>query len=510
MIRVLPLNETFVKVQVEDFGVEQEFSEFFTFYAPGYKYAPKYRSGQWDGKIRLFNQRNKQIYKGLIELVIKFAKINHYHLEIDKSLRNFDEDFNEEQFIEFSQSLNIHSNGNPIDIRDYQYQACIEGLQKNRGILISPTGSGKSLIMYIIVRWLLECNPEERILIIVPTTMLVEQLFKDFVDYSSHNGWLPEEWAQLLYSGKDKMFTKNIMISTWQSLHAMKKNSYDKFRDIVERTNTGLYDEAHTYKATEVLGTLEQFIHTKRRIGTTGTIDDSSKINELSLIGLMGPIYKVTTTRQLIDEGKLTEIKIKVLKLNYPDEIRKAMRGADYDTEMSFLIGSEARNQVICGIAKKCTGTTLITFALVERHGKVLYEMMQSMVEAGRKVYFVYGGTDKDDREEIRKIVNAEKDSIIIASEKLFSTGVNIPSIANVIFSVPRKSSILVRQTIGRGIRLFDGKDYMTLYDIADDLSVGKNKNVTLRSLDDRMTIYIKDEFEYKVLDVDMARFYNS
>lgn len=505
MIKILPFTETFVKVQIDDFGIEQEFGEFFTFFSKSYKFSPAYRNGTWDGKIRLFNTRTKALYKGLLMIIIQFAKMNAYQLQIDPSLFPKDTEFDKAEFGKFCDELNVASKNEPIVIRDYQIEAASRALHEYRKILISPTGSGKSLIIYAMLRWLLEKNGDERILLIVPTTTLVEQMFSDFVDYSGLNGWRPEDHIQLLYSGKDKIFTKSIMVSTWQSLHAMRKNDPKAFSKIVNVTTVGIFDEAHTYKAEEVRSTIEQFIHTKRRIGTTGTLD-GSKVNELVLTGLFGAPYVVKTTRQLIDEGVLADIKIYILKLKYPEHICKEMKGSDYETEFNFIIGTEGRNHFIRDLALSCKGVTLITFSLVERHGKVLFDIISKAAE-GRNVYFVSGATGIDERVRIRQVANDDPSCIIIASEKLFSTGVNIPGITNIILAVPRRSSILIRQTIGRGLRVFGGKDHMKLFDISDDLSVGSRKNVTLKSLDERMSIYIKEEFDYQVKDISLAEY---
>lgn len=505
MIKIFPHDETFFKVLIEDFGVEQEFTDFFTFYSPNYKFSPAYKNGSWDGKIRLFNQRTKLLYKGLLDIVVNFSKMNNYKLKIDPSLFPKDKEITKEAIEEFCSTLKPSGGGEEISIREYQVEAIYQSLNNYRKILISPTGSGKSLIIYTTIRFLLEQNPDEKILLIVPTISLVEQMFKDFIDYSTLNNWKPEDHIQLLYSGRDRVFDKSIMFSTWQSLHAMRKNAPKEFNEITRKTKVAIFDECHSYKASEIRGTIEQFKTTKRRIGTTGTLDNSP-INELVLTGLMGKPYTVKTTRQLIDEGVLTDIKIHILKLKYPPHVCKDMKGSDYQTEIDFVIGSQERNRLITNIALKCKGATLITFAYVEKHGKVIFDQIKE--KAGdRKVYYVSGETDIEDRESIRHLVNNDPDSIVVASEKLFSTGINIPGLTNVILAMPRKSPILIRQTIGRGLRKFNGKNKMNLFDVADDLSNGNRRNHGLKSLAERMTIYIRDEFEYEIREIPMATF---
>lgn len=505
MIKVKPFDESFIKLEIADYGIEQELEEFFTFFQPGYKFMPTFKSGVWDGKIRLYNKRTKALYKGLIDVLVQFANMNKYTIQLDDSLYPKDREVSLEEFTEFCQNLNVSNGKDIIPIRDYQITAAFEAVETYRRILVSPTGSGKSLIIYALIRWFLHKDPDEKIVIIVPTTSLVEQLFTDMLEYSTENGWSAVDHIQLLYSGKDRIFSKNVMISTWQSLHAMKKNDPSSFDAIRKNTTIAFFDEAHTFKADAVRGTIEQFKTTKRRIGTTGTLD-GTKINELVLMGLMGSPYTVKTTRQLIDEGVLSDIKIHVLKLNYPEHVRKELKGLDYQSEIDFIIGTQARNRIIKDLALRCKGTTLITFAYVERHGKVMHALIEK--EAGdRKVYYVSGETGIKEREQVRKLAASDPHAIIVASEKLFSTGVNIPGITNIILTMPRKAPNLIRQTIGRGLRRSAGKVYMNLFDIADDLSVGRKLNHAMRSLNDRLSIYIKEDFEYKVHEVHLKEY---
>jgi superfamily II DNA or RNA helicase len=336
--------------------------------------------------------------------------------------------------------------------------------------------------------------------------MLVEQLFTDFEDYSGINGWCAEDNIQTLYSGKEKVFSKSVMISTWQSLTAMMKNQPEQFRELTRNVDVAIFDEAHTYKAAAVLQTMEKFIDTEWRTGTTGTIDNN-KINELSLVGLMGPLFRVISTKELMDAGQVTELKIKALMLKYPEHVRKAMKGMTYQQEVDFIIGSQQRNHFIAGLTKACAGNTLILFNFVERHGSVLYELVQQKLEgSGRSIYFIHGGTDVDSREEIRHTVEKEKDAVIIATASLFSTGINIPSIQNIVFAVPSKSTIRIRQSIGRGLRLKQGKSQCNLYDIVDDLSYKSWNNTTLKHFQERVAVYDSEQFNWTLLNIDLDK----
>jgi superfamily II DNA or RNA helicase len=503
MITFKQFNETHMKVFCDDYGVELELQEFFTFMVPGAKFTPKFKAKIWDGKIKLYNIQNKKLYKGLLQVAIKFCRDRNYKFEIDETL-NPKSNISEEKITEYIDNLKLASKGNQLEVRDYQYDAVINMLKTKRNIIISPTSSGKSMMIYSKMRYHLD-KFGHRVLIVVPTTMLVEQLFSDFKDYSGINGWDVESNIQMLYSGKEKLFDKNVMISTWQSLHAMLKKQPHYFNELVSNVDAMIMDEAHQYKASAVLETMEKFTFTEWKTGTTGTIDNS-KINELSLIGLIGPIHKIITTKELMDRGQVTELKIKALLLEYPKEIRNTMKGIKYKDEIKFLVGNETRNKFITNLAAACNGNTLILFNFVDSHGSILYDMISNKLkETNRNVYFVHGGTDITDRENIRQTVENESNSIIIATASLFSTGINMPSIENIIFAIPSKSTIRIRQSIGRGLRLKSGKQFCTLYDIVDDISVGSFKNTTLNHFYDRVSIYDTEQFNWNLSKINLT-----
>lgn len=501
MIHFLHFNETHVKILIDDFGIEQEMSDFFTFFAPGYKFHPKVKAKIWDGKIRLLDARKKTLYKGLLGIAIKFAKDRGYEFKIDAVLDNRT-GITEQEVKEYVDSLELTARGELLTVRDYQYQAIFKTLETKRNLLISPTSSGKSAILYCKTRY--HIDREERVLLIVPTTMLVEQIFSDFKDYSTKNGWDVEDNIQLLYSGKEKLFSKPVMISTWQSITAMMKNDPDAFNNLTRAVDVALFDEAHTYKAAAVLATMEKFINTSWRTGTTGTIDNN-KINELSLIGLMGPIYKVISTKELMDAGQVTSLKIKAILLQHPLELRQQLKGMKYIEEINYIVGCDARNMFISNLAKACEGNTLILFNFVERHGAVLHSLIEKKLKnSGRSVYFVHGGTDVESREQIRLTVEKESSSVIIATSSLFSTGINMPSIANIIFAVPTKSTIRIRQSIGRGLRLKEGKTHCNLFDIVDDLSFKSYTNTTMQHFQERVKIYDAEQFQWEMIKVNL------
>jgi superfamily II DNA or RNA helicase len=490
------LNEVNIRVY-GDAGCEQELEKFFTYEVPGARFTPKFKARLWDGKVRLYSLIKKTLYAGLYQYVLEFAQRNSYELDYnptDDYPKPLDlHNYTTEQVSKFIYDLDLYGRGQPIQPRDYQIQAVKTALNLNRTVLLSPTASGKSFMIYCLMRWHLE--EDRKTIIVVPTTSLVEQMYSDFEDYSSHNGWSVKANCQKLYSGFTRDITSNVLITTWQSIYTQQKQWFEQFDVIVG-------DEAHQFKATSLISIMEKMKHVKYRIGTTGTIDNK-KLNQLTLEGLFGPVHRVTTTKELMDSGKVVNIDINCVMLKYKDEVRKACTEHTYQEEMDFLISNEDRNKFLRNLAIQCKGNTLVLFQYVEKHGAVLYDMIKTKAP-DKTVYFVHGGVDTLDREDIRKNTELNDNTIIVASYATFSTGINIPSIENIIFASPTKSKIRNLQSIGRGLRLKDGKTHLKLYDVADDLQYKSRKNHTLNHYDERISIYSDEKFEYKVYGVNI------
>lgn len=489
-VTIEKLDEVHMRV-FADPSIEQELADFFTYEYPGARFTPQYKARLWDGKVRLYDQVRKTLYIGLLKYVEEFCERNDYLLS-HMSETDTVTDITEQDVQKYVESLNLPSK---IETRDYQISAITTALHKQRTLLLSPTGSGKSFIIYSIMRWYVEQG--HKCILIVPTTSLVEQMYTDFADYSSENSWSVSSHCQKLYAGFTKEFTKDVLITTWQSVYLQPKAWFKQF-------NVIFGDEAHQFKAKSLIGVMEKMDSIPYRIGTTGTIDNK-KIHRLVLEGVFGPIHRVTTTNKLQNDGKLAKLNIMCVLLKYNEEIRKARKNNTYQDEMDWLVTNEKRNKFIRNLAIKSTGNTLVLFQYVEKHGRVLYEMIKEKAHDTRKIFFVYGGTETSDRESIRHITEGEEDAIIIASFGTFSTGINIPSIENVIFASPSKSKIRNLQSIGRGLRLKNGKTQCNLFDLADDLHWKSWKNHTLNHAAERYKTYAEEEFKLKLVEVDLC-----
>lgn len=473
-------NETYIKIRTEA-GVSYELREYFKFKVPGASFSPKYRNKVWDGYIYLFNPMTGLIYAGLRQYIEKFALDRKYEVEYDGDFDQESFSLNEAQ--EFADSIGLPDN---FKVRDYQLQAFAHAVRNKRSLLLSPTASGKSLIIYLLARYF-----NARTLIIVPTTSLVTQLASDFADYNYDS----KSNVHCIYSGRDKRTNHPITISTWQSIYKMPKEYFESY-DVV------IGDEAHLFKAKSLISIMTKLEQCKYRFGFTGTLD-GTQTHKLVLEGLFGTVKKVITTSELIENKVLADFEIKSIVLSYPDDQRKLVSSMKYQDEIDWIVRNESRNKFIKNLALSLEGNTLILFQFVEKHGKILFDLIKNAAK-DRNVYYVAGSTDTDEREYVRKIVETEKDAIIVASSGVFSTGINIKNLYNLIFSSPSKSRIKNLQSIGRALRKSEIKQAAVLYDIADDLSHKSKQNHTLGHFKERIKIYSEEKFKYKIYKVKM------
>ena len=469
-------------------GVVQQLSDYFTFEVPGAKFMPAVKQRRWDGKIRMLNRTNGEINAGLYWSIKKFAMERGYKIKIEDSAYGKPYDKNNIEHLSLMKwmaELNM-----PFEPRDYQYSAITHGIENKRAILISPTGSGKSLIIYVLMQWYLS-NHDKKILLVVPTTSLVEQMAKDFEDY----GFDPNLFHKI-YSGKDKETNKRLIITTWQSIYKLGFKWFEDFGCIIG-------DEVHGFKSKSLSSIMNKSINAEYRFGTTGTLD-GTQVHKLVLEGLFGPVKRVTQTVDLQEKGQLAKLNIDVLQLGYTKEECQDASNYTYQEEIDFLVSNPRRNNFIRNLALSLDGNTLVLFNLVDRHGKVLRDLIGDKISESRRLFYVSGETKTSDREAVRKIVEGESDCVILASLGTFSTGINIRNIHNIIFASPSKSQIRVLQSIGRGLRMSDDGRDAKLYDIADDLRSGKKPNFTLTHSAERIRIYTNEQFPFRVITIQL------
>ena len=476
-------NEVYVTVKAEP-HINQELTDHFTFDVPGAKFMPQYRSKYWDGKIRLFSPGTGEIYGGLVDKIASWARKSHYTVEFENN-EYYGTPFEVNDIVSregvkaYMRSISLYKP------REYQIDAVYDALKYNRKLLISPTASGKSLMIYAVVRYFVETK--KKVLLVVPTTSLVEQMFKDFKDY----GWNAEEYCHRIYSGREKTNEYPVTITTWQSVYKLKRPFFKDF-------DVAIGDEAHLFKSKSLVSIMTKMNDAKYRYGFTGTLD-GSQTHKWVLEGLFGPSYKVTQTKELIDKGHLSKLQIRVLLMKHDEQ-----KFETYEDELQYIIGHQKRNNFIKNLVLDLKGNSLILFSRVATHGEILYNSINSSVDNGRKVFYVHGGVEAEERENVREITEKESNAIIVASYGTFSTGINIKNLHNVIFSSPSKSRIRNLQSIGRVLRKGDNKTTAILYDIADDITYRSRKNYTLNHLIERIKIYNEEKFNYEIIQVNL------
>ena len=478
-------NEVYLQVKAEP-HVYYELADQFTFEVPGAKFMPQYRSKYWDGKICLFNTQNGEIYVGLLDKITSFCESHGYTYEfVDNKFYGTPFEVNEliskEGVKDYMTSISKYAP------REYQIEGVYDALRHNRRLLISPTASGKSLMIYSIVRYYVE--RQQNTLIVVPTTSLVEQMYKDFADY----GWDVGSFCHKIYAGKERETDSQVIITTWQSIYKLPRKYFERFSVVIG-------DEAHQFKSKSLISIMTKLHKAKYRFGFTGTLD-GTQTHKWVLEGLFGPSYKIIKTDELMKKGHVAKLDINVLLLKHP-----ASKFETFEDEVQYIINHEQRNKFIRNLALDLKGNTLILYSRVETHGRVLYDMINSNVLEQREVFFVHGGVVAEDRENVREITEKEDNAIIIASYGTFSTGINIKNLHNVIFASPSKSRIRNLQSIGRVLRKGSNKTKATLYDIADDISYKTRRNYTLNHLVERIKIYNEENFNYDIISIPLKK----
>jgi len=474
-------NEVYLEVKAEP-HVYYELADQFTFDVPGAKFMPQFRNRHWDGKIRLFNTQTGEIYVGLLDKIISFCENHEYSYEFVNN-KFYGTPFETNDYISMEGVKDYMTAISKYAPRDYQIEGVYDALKHNRRLLISPTASGKSLMIYAVVRYYVE--KQQNILIVVPTTSLVEQMYKDFADY----GWDVGSFCHKIYAGKERETNSQVIITTWQSIYKLPRKYFSRFNVVVG-------DEAHQFKSKSLISIMSKLSDAKYRFGFTGTLD-GTQTHKWVLEGLFGPSYKIIRTKELMAKGHVAKLDINILLLKHPPH-----KFENFEEEIQYIINHDKRNNLIKELTLTLKGNTLVLFARVEGHGQPLYELINSSTTEDRNVFFIHGGVDTEDREKVREITEKEDNAIIVASYGTFSTGINIKNLHNVIFASPSKSRIRNLQSIGRVLRKGNNKTKATLYDIADDISYKSRKNYTLNHLIERIKVYNEENFNYDIVNI--------
>jgi superfamily II DNA or RNA helicase len=479
------VNETYIAVDAE-IHIIRQMSDHFTFFVEGAQFSPKFKEGFWDGKIRLLNKNNRQIYTGLVDEVEAWCSDNGYSVAVGEGVRNT------KNVPDNAAEVITKSIGTSDEFKPRYYQSLLvaDALRNGRGFYISPTASGKSFVVYLLAQYMKAKG--KRTLVVLPSVGLVKQIAGDFADYAGGNA----TDLHMIAEGSSKDTDAPIVLSTWQSIFRLPESWFSQFDCVIG-------DEADEFSAESLKKLLEKCVQVPYRYGFTGTLEDC-KTDRLVLTGLFGPIRQYVTTKDLIDQGYLSELTINVLVLSHSETTRKALKNgkgkSSYDKEIEFLENLECRNKYIAKLAENIDGNSLLLFTHIKRHGDII----KPILESGKKpVHYVHGKVDADVREKVRAIVEKSDNAVVLGSYGTFSRGTNIKRLDNIIFTIAYKSKKRVLQSIGRGLRRGKDSTHTKLYDIVDDLST-VGENYSMKHFRERMDMYTKEGFKVKIYKVEL------
>jgi superfamily II DNA or RNA helicase len=472
-----------------------EIADELTFEVPNARFHPKVRHGFWDGKIRLVNSLTGEVYTGLHRNIREIARERDIDIQVDPFFDS--QPFSVAEALQFVKSLGL-----PFEPYDYQTKCLVDVVRDKRGLFVSPTSSGKTLITYLICKYF-----NLKTLIIVPTTNLLTQLVEDFKEFG-YDGHVHQ-----VYQGTEKSTDDLFTVAIWNSIYKLPKKHFDQY-DVV------IGDEAHLFDAKSLKTLIEKTENAEIKVGLTGSLK-GSKTHELALTGMFGPKRRTIQTHEMISRGISSDIRIKVLMFSYPDTVinylktkfgkervikvpggTKKLTGMEYKDEVEFILSYPHRNKFIKNLILSLEGNTVVLYHRVKDHGDILRQMVEETKQI--KVFNIQGNVSKEEREAVRQAIEQIDHSVTFASSKTFSTGTSVDNIQNVILVQPLASRVNNLQSIGRGLRK-DGKaNLVTLYDLADQIPIYRKprQNFLLKHALVRLKLYAEEKFKFKVYNI--------
>lgn len=467
-----------------DTGPERDLSDEFSYVVPGSEFMKRGFRKNWDGKVRLLNKTTKLIYAGLAPRIVTWAEKNSYTIE--NRIPSLITDWTE-----FDTQKLIDTHPVPMEVRDYQREAITWAMHNQRCVLLSPTASGKSLILYYLVRARLSVAP---VLLVVPTISLVTQMAEDWRGY----GWTNvDRYVHRISAGADKDTTKPVVVSTWQSIFKQPEEWFAQFQSVIG-------DEAHGYKADSLRGIMEKLPHCSFRVGATGTLDET-KSHKMVVEGVFGKAHRVARTAELQTKGHLTPIRVQAHLLQYPkyDRWFISEHKRKYAEEIDYIVQHKKRMDWMVDFIGQLPGNVLVLFQFIEKHGDPLHEALKA-AHPTRPIHMVTGQVSGEDREDIRALVETQSNAIIAASYGVFSVGVNMKKIHHLVLASPSKSKYRVLQSIGRGLRLHASKTHFYVHDIVDDAHEVQYNNYAYRHWKKRKKFYADESFPVELYAHDL------
>lgn len=341
--------------------------------------------------------------------------------------------------------------------RDYQLEASVKALQKGHGVIVLPTSAGKTLVVALIS---LTCVKQKnlKVLVLVPDIQLVQQTFQDFINYGIQKTDISK------WTGSYEFCNTNIVIANSQILLSKKQNL-----SVLDDFDVVIVDECHKMASAEKISKLVKGLKCKHIFGFTGSLPESY-FDIWSINRIFGPILYHKKSIDLRQDKFISKVRVAAIQLTYkeiPQFTRPSMSEptAGYEEETVWLQTNLFRNSIIAKIANKLETNTLI---LVDRiaHGEILLDFLKQ--NTNKQVVFIQGSVDVEEREKTRALMEERSEIICIAISKIFSTGISVKNLHNIIFASIGKARIKIIQSIGRSLRLHHTKSIATIFDIAD------------------------------------------
>jgi superfamily II DNA or RNA helicase len=471
---------------------------------PTWKWDPRVKKGWWDGYISYF-KGDKFAPSGLWNAIMDMGEQFNMPVEIEGLENKFDRSVDIEDFKKWV--INKMKN-HELDPRDYQIETAHKILTYKSCLAELATSAGKSLIVYLVFAYLLEHNEGERILMIVPNVSLVVQASEDFYDYNSGNKDLKLN-IQQIFAGQKLRANCNIVIGTYQSLVKKKKEYFDQFTVVA-------VDETHKAKSASIKNILEK-CQSDRKFGVSGTIAKPGTLDRLTLMAYTGPVITQISADFLIKKGFITPCRVKVIEMSYASEdvktgFKQLTKTEDdrkrlLNLEKTFVIQNQIRLNFLTDVLLKLKTNTLVLFHRLD-YGDAIYNMLRQ--KSDREVFYIAGETDTDVREQYKAEMEDGVGKILVASYGTFSTGINVKNLHNVAFSESFKSDVIIRQSIGRGLRKHADKDELLIIDFVDDFCSGRFTNYLFRHAIKRQEIYTEQNFPYSITKIDLSKKYSS
>lgn len=457
----------------------------------------------WDGSINFIDKRGPfwKIPVGLWSEVLEIGKEYKYEFHIEGIERLFLTDLKLEDFKAWVDEFFA---GSDIEPRDYQIEAAWKIVKFRYSVSEIATSSGKTLISFMIFAFLKSQGYIRKFLMIVPSTNLVIQGTEDFEDYGIDQ--IGSKIQQI--GGGSKMREGcDVVIGTFQSLVKKDKEYFEEFDAV-------FIDEAHHTNSTSIKKIMSNCMHTGWRFGLTGTLTKRGSADHLTIQQYLGPVLVEISPDFLFRNNYATPVAIKVVILDwlspeYKDKLAELksssekMEGNDlYNLERKLVISNKARLNYIVDFINKTSKNSLVLFQSVkDEYGRNIWNGIRE-TNATKEAFYVDGDTNEQLREEYKSRMETGENKVLIATYGTFSTGISINNLHNIFLVESYKSEVLIKQSLGRGMRKMEGKEKVNIIDFVDDFSTAGYKNYLMKHSEARIAIYRNENFDYKIFRI--------